>query len=199
MTRDELNAMRNEFWNTIPIYGGRQEIWDALRQATESELHIAQSIFDSHGIVLHCPDMTICLDNKGARYELPFQTFFRTVRLDIIANCHILKVLEEDQAQDKLVIYRNSISCIRYNQLIRKDLLQSFTTMGCACAKPSRTSEDRPQTTRIRKPAAWSHTEAITRVQLNALREEFWDTAPHYGGKQDSAAALSASQISVNH
>ncbi|GJV82226.1 bulb-type lectin domain-containing protein [Tanacetum coccineum] len=44
----------------------------------------------------------------------------------------------------------------------------------------------RPRTTRIRKPAAWSHTEAITRVQLNALREEFWDTAPHSGGKQET-------------
>ncbi|PWA78227.1 ubiquitin domain-containing protein 1 [Artemisia annua] len=64
--------------------------------------------------------------------------------------------------------------------------------MGCACVKPSTTSEDRPRTTRIRKPEPWSHTEAITRVQLNALREEFWDTAPHYGGKQEIWDALKA-------
>nr|GEY24230.1 hypothetical protein [Tanacetum cinerariifolium] len=81
MTQDELNARRNEFWNTISIYGGRQEIWDTLRQATESELHIAQSIFDSHGIVLHCPDMTICLDNKGARYELPLYVLSEPVNV----------------------------------------------------------------------------------------------------------------------
>ncbi|PWA98264.1 ubiquitin domain-containing protein 1 [Artemisia annua] len=59
MTRDQLNAMQDEFWNTLPIYGGRQEIWDTLRQAAESELHIAQSIIDSHGIVLHFSDMTV--------------------------------------------------------------------------------------------------------------------------------------------
>ncbi|GKD94755.1 ubiquitin domain-containing protein 1-like protein [Tanacetum coccineum] len=81
MTRDELNAMRNEFWDTVPIYGGRQEIWDALRRATESELHIAQSIIDSHGIVLHCPDMTVCLDNKGTRYELPLYVLSEPVNL----------------------------------------------------------------------------------------------------------------------
>ncbi|PWA78226.1 ubiquitin domain-containing protein 2 [Artemisia annua] len=50
MTRDQLNAMQDEFWNTVPIYGGRQEIWDALRQAAEPELHIAQSIINCHGM-----------------------------------------------------------------------------------------------------------------------------------------------------
>lgn len=37
---------------------------------------------------------------------------------------------------------------------------------------------------KIRKPKPWRHTEPITRAQLLKMREEFWDTAPHYGGKK---------------
>nr|GEW16297.1 reverse transcriptase domain-containing protein [Tanacetum cinerariifolium] len=36
----------------------------------------------------------------------------------------------------------------------------------------------------------WNHTEAITRVQLNALHEEFWDAAQHYGSKQSRYGLL---------
>lgn len=36
----------------------------------------------------------------------------------------------------------------------------------------------------IRKPKPWKHPQPITRSQLMQLREEFWDTAPHYGGKK---------------
>jgi len=35
---------------------------------------------------------------------------------------------------------------------------------------------------RLQKPKAWRHPEGLTRAQLVRLREEFWDTAPHYGG-----------------
>lgn len=37
---------------------------------------------------------------------------------------------------------------------------------------------------KIRKPKPWKHSEAITRVQLKQMRDEFWDTAPHYGGQK---------------
>ncbi|KAL8507648.1 hypothetical protein ACS0TY_018258 [Phlomoides rotata] len=53
--------------------------------------------------------------------------------------------------------------------------------MGCAGS--SRTKAD-GNVQRIRKPKAWKHPQPITRSQLIQLREEFWDTAPHYGGKQ---------------
>ncbi|KAI3411523.1 UBD domain-containing protein [Psidium guajava] len=36
---------------------------------------------------------------------------------------------------------------------------------------------------KIRKPKPWKHPEPITRTQLMKMREEFWDTAPHYGGR----------------
>ncbi|KAG8362720.1 hypothetical protein BUALT_BualtUnG0047300 [Buddleja alternifolia] len=41
------------------------------------------------------------------------------------------------------------------------------------------------ETKKIRKPKPWKHSEAITRAQLMKMREEFWDTAPHYGGRKD--------------
>jgi hypothetical protein len=37
---------------------------------------------------------------------------------------------------------------------------------------------------KIRKPKPWKHSEPITRVQLVQMRDEFWDTAPHYGGRK---------------
>lgn len=36
----------------------------------------------------------------------------------------------------------------------------------------------------IRKPKPWKHPEAITTAQLVQMRDEFWDTAPHYGGRK---------------
>lgn len=37
---------------------------------------------------------------------------------------------------------------------------------------------------KIRKPKPWKHPQPITRTQLIQLRDEFWDTAPHYGGRK---------------
>jgi hypothetical protein len=37
---------------------------------------------------------------------------------------------------------------------------------------------------KIRKPKPWMHSEVITLAQLKQMRDEFWDTAPHYGGQK---------------
>lgn len=37
---------------------------------------------------------------------------------------------------------------------------------------------------KIRKPKPWMHPESITRAQLAKIRDEFWDTAPYYGGRK---------------
>lgn len=37
---------------------------------------------------------------------------------------------------------------------------------------------------KIRKPKPWKHPQPITKTQLMQLRDEFWDTAPHYGGRK---------------
>jgi hypothetical protein len=39
---------------------------------------------------------------------------------------------------------------------------------------------------KLKKPKPWKHTEAITPAQLKQMREEFWDTTPHYGGQKGS-------------
>ncbi|KMS96694.1 hypothetical protein BVRB_8g200000 [Beta vulgaris subsp. vulgaris] len=71
ITRTQLNRMREEFWDTAPHYGGTREIWDALRAAAEAELSMAQTIIDSAGVIVQNPDLTLCYDERGARYDLP--------------------------------------------------------------------------------------------------------------------------------
>lgn len=41
-------------------------------------------------------------------------------------------------------------------------------------------------TKKIRKPKPWKLPHPITKSQLIQMREEFWDTAPHYGGRKGS-------------
>ncbi|KAB2060702.1 hypothetical protein CXB51_027020 [Gossypium anomalum] len=71
ITRTQLKQMRDEFWDTAPHYGGQREIWDALRVAAESELTHAQAIINSAGVIVQNDDLTICYDERGAKYELP--------------------------------------------------------------------------------------------------------------------------------
>ncbi|KAJ0045037.1 hypothetical protein Pint_04792 [Pistacia integerrima] len=47
------------------------EIWDALRAAAEADLTLAQAIVDSAGVIVQNADLTICYDERGAKYELP--------------------------------------------------------------------------------------------------------------------------------
>ncbi|CAK9152640.1 unnamed protein product [Ilex paraguariensis] len=71
ITSATLIQMRDEFWDTAPHYGGQKEIWDALHAAVDADLSLAQAIVDSAGIVVQAPDLTICYDERGAKYELP--------------------------------------------------------------------------------------------------------------------------------
>ncbi|KAJ1689555.1 Ubiquitin domain-containing protein [Rhynchospora pubera] len=71
ITVEQLRQMRDEFWDTSPHYGGRKEIWDALKAATEADLSLAQAIIDSAGIIVSNPDLSLCYDALGNKYELP--------------------------------------------------------------------------------------------------------------------------------
>ncbi|XP_061374544.1 uncharacterized protein LOC133316780 [Gastrolobium bilobum] len=72
ITRTHLMQLREEFWDTAPHYGGRKEIWDALRAAADvSDRTLAQTIVDSAGIIVQNNDLTECYDERGAKYELP--------------------------------------------------------------------------------------------------------------------------------
>ncbi|KAJ4806802.1 Ubiquitin domain-containing protein [Rhynchospora pubera] len=65
ITVEQLRQMRDEFWDTSPHYGGRKEIWDALKAATEADLSLAQAIIDSAGIIVSNPDLSLCYDALG--------------------------------------------------------------------------------------------------------------------------------------
>ncbi|KAL4204520.1 hypothetical protein AMTRI_Chr01g110290 [Amborella trichopoda] len=56
--------------------------------------------------------------------------------------------------------------------------------MGCA-GSSQKSSEGTVK--KLRKPKPWKHTQSITRMQLRQMRDEFWDTAPHYGGQKEEA------------
>ncbi|KAK6932725.1 DC-UbP/UBTD2, N-terminal domain [Dillenia turbinata] len=71
LTRTQLKQMRDEFWDTAPHYGGQKEIWDALQAAAEADISLAQAIVDSAGVIVQNADLTICYDERGAKYELP--------------------------------------------------------------------------------------------------------------------------------
>ncbi|XP_057992562.1 uncharacterized protein LOC131173897 isoform X1 [Hevea brasiliensis] len=53
--------------------------------------------------------------------------------------------------------------------------------MGCAGSSQSKADG---AVKKIRKPKPWKHPQPITKSQLIQLRDEFWDTAPHYGGRK---------------
>ncbi|CAI9088836.1 OLC1v1023279C1 [Oldenlandia corymbosa var. corymbosa] len=56
-------------------------------------------------------------------------------------------------------------------------------SMGCAGSSQSK-GDGTGTVKKIRKPKPWKHPQPITKSQLVQLREEFWDTAPHYGGRK---------------
>ncbi|KAF7023615.1 hypothetical protein CFC21_036096 [Triticum aestivum] len=60
--------------------------------------------------------------------------------------------------------------------------------MGCAGSTPK--SDDSSK--KLKKPKPWKHTQSITPAQLKQMREEFWDTTPHYGGQKEIWDALRA-------
>ncbi|CAI5499873.1 unnamed protein product [Closterium sp. Naga37s-1] len=61
--------------------------------------------------------------------------------------------------------------------------------MGCV---GSTAKEDSPKGKKVVKPKAWKHPTPLSQAELTRMREEFWDTAPHYGGQREIWDALKA-------
>ncbi|GAX82502.1 hypothetical protein CEUSTIGMA_g9929.t1 [Chlamydomonas eustigma] len=73
ITMEELKVKREVFWDTQPHYGGSREIWDALKAVCEAEdMETAKVIIESAGIIIASPDMTLCYDERSAKYDLPY-------------------------------------------------------------------------------------------------------------------------------
>lgn len=56
LTEGALQGRRDTFWETAPVYEGRQEIWDALKAACEAmneeDYELAQAILEGANISL---------------------------------------------------------------------------------------------------------------------------------------------------
>lgn len=71
LSADQLKALREEFWDTSPHYGGSREIWSALKAACEADIDTARVILEAAGIIVSVEDMTVCYDERGFKYDLP--------------------------------------------------------------------------------------------------------------------------------
>eukprot|EP00118_Oscarella_pearsei_P025702 m.308616 g.308616 ORF g.308616 m.308616 type:complete len:233 (+) comp44379_c0_seq1:98-796(+) len=75
MTDGQLRSKRDEFWETQPAFGGRREIWDALKAAAEAaedvDYDLAQAIIEGANVTLPKGDLTECYDELGDRYVIP--------------------------------------------------------------------------------------------------------------------------------
>jgi len=71
----QLEAKREEFWDTAPAFEGKAEIWAALRAAVEAWLRedvgMAQAILDGAGVSLPGGALSECYDELGTRYSIP--------------------------------------------------------------------------------------------------------------------------------
>ncbi|GLC46664.1 hypothetical protein PLESTB_001549100 [Pleodorina starrii] len=81
MTLSQLQKKREEFWDTQPHYGGDRNIWDALKAACEADQETAKLLIESAGIIVAAHDMTVCYDERGAKYELPKYVLSEPVNL----------------------------------------------------------------------------------------------------------------------
>jgi hypothetical protein len=56
--------------------------------------------------------------------------------------------------------------------------------MGQACCKAAEEPEDERELGRVRtwRRPRWRSDEPVDEAELRRMREEFWDTEPHYGG-----------------
>eukprot|EP00756_Hemistasia_phaeocysticola_P026465 Hpha_TRINITY_DN16065_c2_g12::TRINITY_DN16065_c2_g12_i1::g.117352::m.117352 len=72
-TAEELNKKRQAYWDTQPAYGGKREIWDALKSVLfdETEPLLASSILQAAEIRFPRGDWSEVYDSAGFRYEIP--------------------------------------------------------------------------------------------------------------------------------
>lgn len=75
ITEKQLQAKRDEFWDTAPAFDGKTEIWQALKAAVDAceirNYQLAQAIIDSANIILPNGLLNDCYDELGNRYEIP--------------------------------------------------------------------------------------------------------------------------------
>lgn len=82
VTLEALEKKRRQFWETEPHYGGSREIWDALQGACATEdLEQRVVIVEAAGIIPATAMLTLCYDERGFLYKLPFFVLSRPQNL----------------------------------------------------------------------------------------------------------------------
>jgi len=72
ITSGQLRSKRDAFWDTAPSYGGKPEIWQALRAAAETDdVATAQAFVDAVNVTLPSGNLTLVYDELGNKYEIP--------------------------------------------------------------------------------------------------------------------------------
>lgn len=74
ITRDGLEKQRGEFWETASEFGGKAEVWTALKSAIDTwdkDLELARAIIDCAGIVLPTGLLDEVYDESGFKYVIP--------------------------------------------------------------------------------------------------------------------------------
>lgn len=74
LSHEELQTKRRQFWETVVSFGGKEEIWNALRTAIEiadDDLNMATVILESAGVILPNGLLTEVYDETGFKYDLP--------------------------------------------------------------------------------------------------------------------------------
>ena len=81
----QLQAKRDEFWDTAPAFDGKPEIWAALKASVEAyenkNFVLAQAIIDSANIILPNGLLSDCYDELGNRYQLPIYILAKPTNL----------------------------------------------------------------------------------------------------------------------
>lgn len=110
ITEKQLNAKRDEFWDTAPAYEGKIEIWTALKAAVEAyeqkNYQLAQAIIDSANIILPKGFLNDCYDELGNRYQIPIYVLAKPSNLRKSVNSGSTEekdstCLEEDSKDSK--------------------------------------------------------------------------------------------------
>lgn len=85
LSEQELQAKREEFWDTAPVFDGKVEIWQALKSAVEAceakNFQLAQAIIDSANIILPNGFLNDCYDELGNRYQIPIYVLVKPSNL----------------------------------------------------------------------------------------------------------------------
>jgi len=75
ITRGALNSKRDEFWETAPKYGGKKEVWDALKAASgameSGDFALAKVIIETAAIKVTKGSLSETFDEFGHKYQLP--------------------------------------------------------------------------------------------------------------------------------